>query len=179
MPPKTSMPKLKIIVAVDTEGGFGKDGKIPWFFPEDLKHFQKITKDSICIMGRKTYEDMAEMILSKRKDEDKDKPILKDRESIVISSKDDYDPVGAKAAKGIRIAIHSLDESDHREVFVIGGEKMFIEALPFTDTIYMTIVKGEAYDCDRFFPLEYLNKNFVIKEGEETDDLYYVTYVRK
>jgi dihydrofolate reductase len=62
------MNNVNIIVAVDDAGGFGKDGKIPWHFPEDFKRFKEITKDSVCVMGRNTYEDMLEMVKSRKKD---------------------------------------------------------------------------------------------------------------
>lgn len=177
MAKKTSMPSLSIIVAVDTDGGFGKDGKIPWHFPEDLKHFQKTTKGSVCIMGRKTYEDMAEMIFPKRKDEDKDLPILKDRESFVITNNEEYEAKGATPVRSIRDAIQRLDEKDQREIFILGGERMFIEAMSFTNKIYMTIIKGDTYDCDKFFPVDWTRK-YAIEGGEETDDLYFVIYKR-
>ena len=177
---KEKIPPLSLIVAVDVEGGFGKDGKIPWFFPEDLKHFQTTTKGGICIMGRRTYTDMFEMIQSKRGSplEQIDDPILKDRESFVVTSNEDFEAHGATAVRGIHQAINMLDKNDDREVFVIGGERMYIEALAFTKTIYMTVVKGKPYDCDRFFPIRVLNKNFKIVDGTETDDLYFIKYER-
>jgi len=178
---KERYPPLSIIVGVDAEGGFGKDGKIPWFFPEDLKHFQKTTKGGVCIMGRRTYTDMFEMIQSKRKDPEGqiDDPILKDRESFVVTSNSDFEAHGATAVAGIYQAIQCLKKEDQRPIFVIGGERMYIEALAFTETIYMTVVKGKPYDCDRFFPLQILNKKFEIVNGRETDDLDFLTYKRK
>jgi len=172
---------LSIIVAVDQDGGFGKDGKIPWFFPEDLKHFQTTTKGGVCIMGRKTYEDMLEMV-NKRRDtplEGQDTPILKGRESYVVTSNKDFNAPGATVVRGIRAAIQSLTAADQREVFVIGGERMYIEALSFTNTIYMSIVKEKTYDCDRFFPIEVINKKFKQIVGTENDDLQFVKYIRK
>jgi dihydrofolate reductase len=177
---KEKIPALSLIVAVDKEGGFGKDGKIPWFFPEDLKHFQTVTKGGVCIMGRRTYTDMFEMIQSKRKDPEGqiDDPILKDRESYVVTSNPDFEAHGATAVSGIHQAIQCLEKDDQRTVFVIGGERMYIEALAFTQTIYMTVVKGKSYGCDRFFPIQILNKKFEIVDGSETDDLYFTTYKR-
>lgn len=177
---KEKIPPLSIIVAVDKAGGFGKDGKIPWFFPEDLKHFQTTTKGGVCIMGRRTYTDMFEMIQSKRGSplEQIDDPILKDRESYVVTSNPDLEIHGATRVAGIHQAIQCLEKEDKREVFVIGGERMYIEALAFTQTIYMTIVKGEPYGCDRFFPIQVINKKFDIVDGKETDDLYFVKYKR-
>ncbi len=178
---KEKIPPLSIIVGVDSAAGFGKDGKIPWFFPEDLKYFQRITTPSICIMGRKTYTDMFEMIQSKRKDPEGqiDDPILKGRESYVVTSNTDFDAHGATAVAGIHQAVQCLAIGDDRPIFVIGGERMYIEALAFTETIYMTIVKGKTYDCDRFFPIQVLNKKFEIVDGKETDELNFVTYKRK
>jgi dihydrofolate reductase len=177
---KERIPPLSLIVAVDAAGGFGKDGKIPWHFPEDLKHFQETTKGGICIMGRRTYSDMFEMIQSKRgsPQEQIDEPILKDRESFVVTSNEDFEVHGATSVRSIHQAINTLAKDDDREVFVIGGERMYIEALAFTKTIYMTIVKGEPYGCDRFFPIRVLNKSFKIVDGSQTDDLYFVKYKR-
>lgn len=178
---KERIPPLSIIVAVDTEGGFGKDGKIPWFLPEDLKNFQTTTKGGVCIMGRKTYTDMFEMVQSKRKDPEGqiDDPVLKDRESYVVTSNKDFKAHGATAVAGIHQAIQYLEKGDKREVFILGGERMYIEALAFTQTIYMTVVKGKPYDCDRFFPIKVLNKSFDIVEGTETENLYFTKYKRK
>jgi len=131
---KEKIPPLSIIVGVDTEGGFGKDGKIPWFFPEDLKHFQRTTTPGVCIMGRRTYTDMFEMIQSKREDPEAqiNDPILKGRESFVVTSNPDFEAHGATAVKGIHQAIQCLKIGDDRPIFVIGGFRMFYEALAFT-----------------------------------------------
>lgn len=174
---KEKIPVLSLIVAVDKDGGFGKDGKIPWHFSADLKHFQKTTKDSVCIMGRRTYTDMYEMIQSKREEVEKANPILKGRESYVVTSSPDK-VIGAVPVKSIRAAVQSLDKGDKREIFVIGGYRMYAEAFAYAQTVYMTVVKGKSYDCDRFFPIEVLNKNFKIVEGEETDDLNFLKYTR-
>ena len=177
---KEKLPQLSIIVAVDEDGGFGKDGKIPWNFPEDLKHFQTTTKGGVCIMGRRTYTDMVEMIQSKRKEGNKEivGPILKDRESYVVTSNSDLEVHGAMSVKSIRAAVQSLEKGDKREIFILGGFRMWVEALTYTQTIYMTVVKGKTYDCDRFFPVDVLNKKFKIEEGRETDDLNFLKYTR-
>lgn len=131
-------------------------------------------------MGRRTYTDMFEMIQSKRgsPQEQIDEPILKDRESFVVTSNEEFEAHGATAVRGIHQAINTLAKDDDREIFIIGGERMYIEALAFTKTIYMTVVKGKPYDCDRFFPIRVLNKSFKIVDGSETDDLYFIKYER-
>jgi dihydrofolate reductase len=190
---KTTIPPLSIIVAVDESGGFGKDGKIPWNIPEDMKHFQEVTKGGVCIMGRKTYEDMLAMTMArkeKKATKETGSPptaaelqrtitdILPGRESFVVTRNTDYIAQGATAVTNIREAIQRLDETDHREIFIIGGEKIFIEALSWTRTIYLTIIKGDTYQCDKYFPIEVLNKHYKIANGKETEKLYLMTYKR-
>ena len=50
------MRELGLIVAVGQNGVIGKDGDLPWRFPEDLKHFKRTTSGHAVIMGRKTWE---------------------------------------------------------------------------------------------------------------------------
>lgn len=175
---------LSIIVAVDQAGGFGKEGKIPWYFPEDFKHFKEVTKDSICIMGRRTYTDMLEMVTDRRikKGEKKEDividSILPNRKCMVLS-RSVTDVEGAEVFPSLRAATQSLEADDKREVFILGGEKLFIESLPYVNRIYMTIIKDKEYGCDRFFPIDVVHKQFKITNGEETDNLYYVDYVRR
>jgi len=175
---KTIMPSLSIIVAVDEDGGFGKDGKIPWNIPEDMAHFKEITAGGVCIMGRKTYENMLDMTKARKKSKEEITEILPGRESFIVTSDPDYKAQGAVAVQSIRQAVQSLDETDNREIFVLGGVKMFIEALSWTSTIYLTIIKGERYQCDKHFPIEILNKHYKIVDGKKTEKLYFVTYKR-
>lgn len=170
------MRSVNIIVAVDESGGFGKAGKIPWIdepvAKTDLKRFKQLTANGVCIMGRNTYEDIAKI----RGNSD---PILPNRKSYVVS-KTIGDIVGATVVSDLREAVEretSFDGTENKKIFVIGGEKLFIEALPWTSHIYMTIVNGH-YDCDRFFPFESLVKNFKIVSGNKEPDHYFVTYQR-
>ena len=61
--------QFKMIVAIDEKNGIGKKGTIPWYIPEDLKYFSRLTKgngNNAVIMGRKTYESIGKA-LPKRK----------------------------------------------------------------------------------------------------------------
>lgn len=171
---------VNIIVAVDETGGFGKDGKIPWHFPEDLKHFQSITKNTTCIMGRKTYQDMLEMVVERKKKKSPKEKIIKideilpGRECFVVS-RTLKTVQGATVVPRLRKA---MVDATKKEIFVIGGELMYTEALPWTKMIHLTVVKGH-YNCDRFFPLDYLDKHFKIAGGKKiSDNLLYVKYKR-
>jgi dihydrofolate reductase len=179
--------KINIIVACDRNGGIGVQGKIPWHFPEDFKHFKDTTMGGVCIMGRRTYEEIVQMSGRKNKaietgspaqQSTETKPLLDGRECFVLSRDANFKPVGAERAAGVRDVIEKLDAADTREIFVIGGEKLFIQALAWTNKIYMTIIKN-VYECDRFFPIQILSKNYRIDSGEELDEMYFVRYIKK
>lgn len=171
---------LNIIVAVDLNGGFGYKGKIPWknqhFAKEDFQHFKTVTANSICVMGYKTYEE----ILSMKSEENINKPLLPNRESFVITRryKDLPQNPAVKFVGSIR-EVYENYNNENKKIFIIGGEKLFIEALPFTKTIYMTVV-NHIYQCDRFFPLNYVQQFFVIDihNCRKTQDLYFLKLER-
>lgn len=176
MEARINIAPLSIIVAVDKSGGFGYKGKIPWNFQEDMKHFQEVTKGGVCIMGKKTYTDMLAM-RKKRKKKSKTpiNEILPNRQSFVVSSTLKTAP-GATIVNNITEAVQSLESNDTREVFVIGGYRMYVQALAWTTKIYMTII-DDYYKCDRFFPLNTLN-NFNITGGEKLEKMSFVEYTR-
>lgn len=171
-----------IIVAVDERGGFGKDGKIPWYLPEDLQRFKTTTEGHICVMGRRTYQD----ILEARKIRDQQKgisepitEILRGRESFVVTKSDSLETPGARKIKELSEVSRYTAQDDRRQIFVIGGKRLFIQALSWCEQILMTIVKGELYNCDVFFPIEVLNKKWKIVSGHQTEKAYFVVYNRK
>lgn len=168
--------ELEIIVAVDETGGFGKDGKIPWHFTEDLKHFKELTTGNICIMGRKTYEDILEMKKARNTIDDI-KEILPNRTSFVITGRTDITTPGATKAKSLSDVMMQIPPNDPRRVFVIGGERLFIEALASTVKIHLTLIPG-VYHCDKRFPVKVLTNRFKITAGEKKDNLQFLTYTR-
>lgn len=168
---------MNIIVAVDQFGGFGKDGKIPWHFANDLKRFKSITGGAACIMGRHTYNDMLAMVKERKKGK-KIEELLPGRQCIVVTSRELETEGGAITAPSISEAM--LVAEPARPIFVVGGEKMYVQAITSAQSVYMSIVKDEEniYNCDRFFPVEYLHDKYKIAEGDQDDDMYYVKYNR-
>lgn len=172
--------EVEIVIAVDEHGGFGKDGKIPWYYPEDLKRFKKITTGHVCVMGRRTYVDMLEMRKerdAKKKKKVAIKEILPNRECFVVTSNKDLETPGATKVTSIRDAFNQLSIDDPRKIFIIGGERMYREALSMTTKVHLTMVPG-VHDCDKFFPVEVLTKRFLILGGEVENELKYLTYER-
>ena len=127
---------MKLIVAVDEEGGIGREGRIPWYFPEDLMFFKFITLYNDVWMGRKTQDSLA-------------RP-LPNRGNMVITR--DRERVKSGFYYGDR---YHLRETSH---FVIGGSEIYklclTEYLDNVEDIYVTRVRG-SYGCDTFFSIPY------------------------
>jgi len=126
---------FNIILATDKDYGIAKDHKIPWYYPEDLKHFNNITSGHIIIMGRNTADELK-------------KPLPK-RHNIVISSNKSY--------RDGFILVKSLDEAFQKaneingEIFICGGTSIYNECLKsnMIKKIYYTHI-NKSYDCNIF-----------------------------
>jgi dihydrofolate reductase len=171
----------EIVVAVDERGGFGKDGKIPWNLPEDLQHFRNLTNGHVCVMGRHTYNDLLDTRVKHKAMNGNNDPIveiLPGRESYVVTSNKEYKAPGATVVDNLG-RVQDLMKADPRKLFVIGGYRLFVQALSWCNTAHVTVVKGDSYNCDVSFPIEVLNKKFTIVSGKQTEKAYYVVYQRK
>jgi dihydrofolate reductase len=128
------MPKhFKAIAAMSENRVIGRENKLPWHLPEELKWFKRTTTGHVLIMGRKTFESIG-------------KP-LPNRQTIILSRAGFSFP-GVLVVKDIsEIKI----ENDPREFFIIGGAQIFAETLPFCSDLYLTIVK-RSVEGDCYFP---------------------------
>lgn len=127
-------PRVEIIVARADNGVIGRDGKLPWHLPEDLRQFKITTMGAPMIMGRKTFDSLP--------------GLLPGREHIVLTRDPDW------KAKGVKVA-RSRDEALRlaagERVSVIGGAEIYRGFLPITDRIHLTEVHI-APEGDTFFP---------------------------
>nr|AIA18965.1 Dihydrofolate reductase [uncultured bacterium] len=128
-------------VAIARNNVIGKNNELPWYIPEDLKHFKELTTGHTVIMGRKTYESIIARL---------GKP-LPNRRSVVITSNTEY-PVAEGVVKytNLEEAIAAEDGPD-KQVFLIGGQRIFAEGLQFANTIYTTEIHKD-FDGDIYFP---------------------------
>jgi dihydrofolate reductase len=152
--------KLIIIAAIANNRVIGKNGTVPWHIPEDLARFKQLTTGHTVIMGRKTYDSL-------------DRP-FPNRVNIVISSNVIN---GVTSYPSLDFALQAL--SNKKKVFVIGGGRLFAEALKLADELYLTLVDREV-DGDTFFPPyeDYLRKNFQLVHQEYNTGFSFVDYVR-
>ncbi|XP_021738649.1 bifunctional dihydrofolate reductase-thymidylate synthase 1-like [Chenopodium quinoa] len=146
----------QVVVGATKEMGIGKDGKLPWKLPSDLKFFKDITlqtsnaeKKNAVIMGRKTWESIPR----------KNRP-LPGRLNVVLTHSRDYD-VGSLddvvTCGSINSALELLGMRPYdlliERVFVIGGGQILREALnaPACDAIHITEIETDI-ECDTFMP---------------------------
>jgi dihydrofolate reductase len=137
--------KLSLIVALAENHVIGRDNKLPWYLPNDLKYFKQVTLGKPVIMGRKTYESIG-------------KP-LPGRTNILITRQPDYHPPGAndsvkvvstlEAARELAESICLID--GQAEAMIIGGAEIYSLALPLVDRLYLTEVHAPV-EGDAYFP---------------------------
>lgn len=174
-------PSFAIIAAVDKDGGFSKDGKIPWYYSEDFHYFKAVTQGGICVMGRNTYND-----INTRLGKAAEKSVLPNRTCLVLSSS--MDPVeNATVVRTYGELFAKIDEhlTDKPKqfvgpVFFIGGGGIFNRAIKLVDKVVLTVI-NESFECDAMFPTEYLVNNFKeisVRKGRESDKLRYVVFER-
>jgi len=126
---------LTLIAAMAENRVIGKNNDLVWHLPDDLKHFKELTKGHHIIMGRKTFESMG-------------KP-LPHRTNIVVTSKEDYKAEGCIVVHNLRDAIQKAENDS--QPFIIGGGKIYKQALEYGDTMELTEIDAEV-DGDTYFP---------------------------
>jgi dihydrofolate reductase len=124
-------------VAADENNVIGKDNKLPWQLPNDLKYFKNQTWAMPILMGRKTFESIG-------------KP-LQGRKSIVITRNADWKHEGVEVVHSIEKAIEKAKGFGVKEIFVIGGAEIFQTAFPQADRIYLTRIHHQ-FEGDTYFP---------------------------
>lgn len=132
---------MDMVVATDLNWGIGYRGSLLEYIPEDLKMFKTLTENNIIVMGRKTFESLP------------NKQPLPNRTNIVISSNSNFTD-----NKNI-IIFDSVDKvlqeiyytPREKKVYIIGGESIYKEFLPYCTDIYVTKILNR-YQSDRLFP---------------------------
>ena len=126
-------PHIILIVARATNGVIGRDGKLPWHIPTDLKRFKALTMGHPMIMGRKTFDSLPGLLAGRR--------------HIVLTRDRHWNGRGAEVAHTVAEAIASAGE----QVSVIGGAEILAQFMPLADKIELTEVLADI-DGDTFMP---------------------------
>lgn len=122
---------MKLIVAVDENGGIGNKGKIPWRCVEDQLFFRFLTMGECVFMGRETYNSLPKSLSGRR--------------NFVITSSDE--PLRTGFRRGDLKMMYDINDG-----FIIGGQMLYNDAIVkgYADTLYLSRITG-LHECDRFF----------------------------
>ncbi len=147
---------ISLVVAAATNNAIGKDGKMPWHLPNDMKHFKNTTWGMPVVMGRKTFESLG-------------KP-LPGRKNIVISRQPGWKAEGAVVVSSIEDALFLVKETDAKEAMVIGGGEIYKTLFEKAKRIYLTRVEAEP-EADTYFPAIHPSQwRLVSQKDHEADE---------
>ena len=160
---------LSIIVAVAKNNVIGKDNKLIWHIPADLKHFKEITSGHTIIMGRKTFESLGR--------------VLPNRKHVILCNDMELNIENENVEVLEDVSMVKKYADDEGENFVIGGATIYRLLMPYADKLYITHINQE-FDGDVTFPE--INKDewkVVSREKGVTDeqnpyDYEFVNYER-
>lgn len=185
-----NQPKIAAIVCQDLKGGIGlTNGDLPWGkHKEDMAFFTQTTQNSVCIMGKNTYQS----ILKYADKHDVMSPLLRKRASIVVTNdstilacyKDENDVYHS----GHAFAVTSIEKAcqfaqdllkiikndpslgEWSNIFFIGGAQLYKAAAQYVDTLYLNVINRE-YKADVFFPHD-AYKDFKYELQSSTSSMY-------
>ena len=153
---------LSIIVAVAKNNVIGKNNKLLWHLPEDLKRFKELTTGHMMIMGSNTFHSLGRVLPNRKH------LVLTDKEETCDSDQVEF--------------IYSLDDAiqykdDNNENFVIGGASIYKQLMPYCNKLYVTEIDKE-FDGDVYFPE--INKTKWEEISREKHNSYdYVIYIKR
>lgn len=158
---------LSIVVAKAKNNIIGKDNKLLWHLPDDLKRFKSLTTGHTIIMGRKTFESLGK--------------VLPNRKHIVFSNNPDF-KVNDENVEVVHslLQIQEYIESEE-EAFVIGGAMMYNFLMPYVSKMYVTEIEKE-FEGDAFFPRiddkkwKEVSREKGPEDGENNFEYNYVVY---
>ncbi|MBW5802638.1 dihydrofolate reductase [Coxiella endosymbiont of Ornithodoros amblus] len=126
---------ITLIAAMDKNRLIGRNNELPWHLPPDLAHFKSITLGKSIVMGRRTFDSIG-------------KP-LPHRRNIVITQQKNLIIRGCDIFYSLDDALSAL--TNELEVIIIGGARIFKEALPKADKMILTII-DHSFEGDVYFP---------------------------
>ena len=140
---------ISIIAAVAGNGAIGLNNELLWHLPNDMKRFKQLTTGHTVIMGRKTFESLP-------------KGALPNRTNAVITSHAQATFEGCETYRNLSDAINKHRHED--ELFIIGGARIYEQAIILADKLYITCVHHTFGKADVFFP-EIDDSKWVITES--------------
>lgn len=154
---------INIVAAVARNGVIGRNGTLPWDFPEDRAYFRQLTTGGVLIMGRRTFEDIG-------------RP-LPGRVTIIVSKTLHIETEPLRTASSLDEALR-MAQPLQKEIFLCGGADIYRQGMALADRLYLTEIE-DAYRGDVYFPA-IPNKLFQLKKRVHSprEKLWYAVYER-
>ena len=164
------MSTISIIAAIAENNAIGKNNKLLWRLPADMRRFKDLTTGHAVIMGRKTFESLP-------------KGPLPNRKNVVLTTLPEAGFVNCFDCESMGSALDICEKED--EIFILGGALVYRQALRIADKMYITRVHGEFKDDDTFFPVvnwdlwEEVERQEFPADAKHAYPYTFLTYVRK
>lgn len=149
---------MNLIVAVDKNWAIGNKGQLLVAIPEDQKLFREETMGKVIVMGRRTLESLP------------GSQPLYGRTNIVLTSDKNYKAKGAVVCHSLDETMHKLRDYDDNDIFIIGGQSIYEQFLPYCDTAHVTWI-DYTYEADTYFPN--LDESGEWKQTADSDEQTY------
>jgi dihydrofolate reductase len=149
--------RVSLIVAMASGGVIGRDNRLPWHLPADLRRFKRLTMGHPLVVGRKTFESIG-------------RP-LPGRTMVVVTRDPGYAPPGVRVAHSVdeALAVAAAAEGGD-EVFVAGGAEIYRQTLPRADRLHLTRIEAEIPGDTRFPEFDESQWRLTQEERHEPDD---------
>ena len=157
---------INIIAAVAENLAIGKDNRLIYWLPNDMKRFKSLTTHHTIIMGRRTFESLPKGALPHRRN--------------IVLSRGNATYEGCEKYGSLKEALAHCDEDE--EVYIIGGESVYRQAIGLADRLCLTEIADAPEDADTFFP-PYDDWHEAWREHHDADERHafaydFVDYVR-
>ncbi len=153
------MQKISLIAAMSENGVIGKKNQLPWHMPADLYNFKKITEGKPFIIGKNSYEAPDKLLSTKK--------------TVILSHTEIPDLCeNCIRANSWEAALHLL--KGEPEIFILGGQSVFEQAISFANYVYLTIIHAE-FSGDAYFPQIKLSQWKIIRDQfhhKDTENLH-------
>ncbi|MBE5870066.1 MAG: dihydrofolate reductase [Lachnospiraceae bacterium] len=154
---------MNLIVAADNKWGIGLKNQLLVRIPNDMKFFRQETTGKVIVMGRKTLESFPQ-----------GQPLAK-RVNIVLTTDPDYRVKDAIVVHSLEEALEEVKQYASEDVYVIGGESIYRQFLPYCDVAHVTKI-DHVYEADTYFPDLDADEGWQITAESEEQTYFDIAY---
>lgn len=154
---------MNLIVAVDNQWAIGNKNELLVRIPNDHKHFREETTGKVVVLGRKTLETFPQGLP------------LKNRTNIILSANPGYRVKDAIVVHSTEELLEELKKYPEEEIYIIGGESVYRQMLPYCDTAHVTKI-DHVYDADSYFPNLDKEEDWEITADSEEQTYFDIAY---